>query len=120
MGEQQSALDSWTSSNESEDDSGDTEEAQSDSKAADGVRKDANELASRLERIGAYVSEDAVMDDESCPWCLHPSDEFIVKRESDDDVEGRLICDPQVSCPNCSAVIPVDAEWYQEGEKIVV
>lgn len=43
--------------------------------------------------------------DDSCPWCLAPSDDF--------DESGDT-----VSCTNCDARIPVGADWYQRGEKI--
>lgn len=42
---------------------------------------------------------------ESCPWCYTPPESF------ENGPTG-------VSCPTCSAVIPVDAAWYQDGEKV--
>lgn len=43
--------------------------------------------------------------DDSCPWCLAPADDF------------SQAVDGTVSCGNCEAVIPVDADWYQSGQK---
>lgn len=48
--------------------------------------------------------------DDSCPWCCAPADDFTTELSSDDSV----------GCGNCSARIPVDAEWYKRGEKIVL
>lgn len=50
--------------------------------------------------------------DLSCPWCLEPSDNFV--RKDDEGTLGR------VKCPNCDAVIPIEADWYLTGEKIVL
>lgn len=41
----------------------------------------------------------------SCPWCLCHERHF---REAPSGT----------GCPNCSALIPTDAEWYQRGEKV--
>lgn len=49
-----------------------------------------------------------VLTAESCPWCLYPAEQF---REYDDG---------SVGCEHCHACIPVEADWYQEGQKIVV
>lgn len=54
------------------------------------------------------LSDDATLDDTSCPWCLAPASHF------------RHLGDGRVGCGNCHAVIPTDADWYNEGEKIVV
>lgn len=53
------------------------------------------------------VSDEASWADDSCPWCLHPADEF----EHDDSGVG---------CPNCDARIPTESKWYQNGDKIIV
>lgn len=47
----------------------------------------------------------------SCPWCCTPPEKFR-KRE----VAGRTI----IGCSNCSAVIPHEAEWYLNGDKIIL
>lgn len=65
-------------------------------------------MASRLQRALQFAPEDAEpYADDSCPWCL--GTEF---RES----QASRINDP--ACVNCGARIPVDADWYQRGEKI--
>jgi hypothetical protein len=43
-----------------------------------------------------------------CPWCLSAAETF----EQYDD--GR------VGCGNCDAVIPIGADWFERGEKIIV
>lgn len=44
--------------------------------------------------------------DDSCPWCLGPASDFV------EHADGR------VGCPHCDSIIPTDAEWYQDGEKV--
>ena len=48
-------------------------------------------------------------EDDSCPWCLGPADDFreAVSPDIDDPV-----------CSHCNGIIPVNEEWYQRGEKI--
>ncbi len=43
-----------------------------------------------------------------CPWCLAPPSEFHTR-------ENAL----GVSCSRCECLLPVDAEWFQKGDKIV-
>lgn len=47
-------------------------------------------------------------DDLSCPWCCAPASEF----DCGNDLDYRP------ACSNCSAVIPVEQEWYLQGDKI--
>lgn len=47
--------------------------------------------------------------DDSCPWCLASADDFR-------DAESPDIDKPV--CNNCETVIPVDTDWYQNGEKV--
>lgn len=106
----QSALDAW--------DDGDEVDVDSEASEADVERSDSKRGRSPF--ADPALSESAVVTDESCPFCLHPSDEFEERYRTDDDVVGELLREPTVSCPNCEAAIPVDAEWYQRGEKICV
>ncbi|HET7322748.1 MAG TPA: hypothetical protein VFJ06_00265 [Halococcus sp.] len=46
--------------------------------------------------------------DGCCPWCLAASKTF----EHHED--GR------VGCENCDAVIPINENWYERGEKIII
>ena len=43
-----------------------------------------------------------------CPWCLAAPETFEHRED------GR------VRCGHCDASIPIGAEWYERGEKIVV
>jgi ribosomal protein S27AE len=43
----------------------------------------------------------------SCPWCLANPETFEQHGE-------------RPRCGHCDAAIPVNTEWYQRGEKIVV
>ena len=45
--------------------------------------------------------------DKSCPWCFAPEELFRVNHQ------GFL------GCPVCGGQIPEDAEWYQEGHKMI-
>lgn len=45
-------------------------------------------------------------DDESCPWCAAPAEGFTRNNMG------------QLACGNVGHVIPEDAEWYQNGEKV--
>lgn len=57
----------------------------------------------------SHLAPDAQpFNDESCPWCCAPPEHF------EETAEG------QVGCGHCDAIIPVDADWYQRGEKIVL
>ena len=63
-------------------------------------------------RIGALKSAPPnaePYEDDSCPWCLAPAEDF---REA----HSSQIDDPV--CSNCNARIPVHMDWYQRGEKI--
>jgi len=63
---------------------------------------------SRLQVAMRLAPDDAEpFADDSCPWCLAPADRFD---RSDGSVE----------CMNCTSRIPIDATWYQRGEKICV
>lgn len=42
----------------------------------------------------------------SCPWCFAPPEEF---RENPIG---------ETACSRCSSVIPIETEWYQNGDKI--
>lgn len=53
------------------------------------------------------LSKQATTDEPSCPWCLHPESEF-----EPSPYEGKL------TCPACHTPVPVEAEWYQRGEKV--
>jgi len=55
-------------------------------------------------------------DDLSCPWCLAPKSEFKIREMSDIDVDAES--GRQVSCGNCSAVIPIESDWYLNGVKM--
>ena len=44
----------------------------------------------------------------SCPWCCAPPSEFTVNSLG------------QTGCGHCDAVIPIDASWYHEGEKVII
>ena len=46
--------------------------------------------------------------DGCCPWCLAATNTFEHRED------GR------VRCGYCDATIPVGAEWYEQGEKIIV
>ena len=48
--------------------------------------------------------------DDSCPWCLASSDCFTTELSPGDSV----------GCGHCDASIPVDEDWYERGEKIVL
>ena len=115
----QSALSGWGA-----DESDDTEEdTDADSGQTDGSQRERDTDHSHRGRSvfeDPSISDDASLSDYSCPWCLHPADDFTVRRNSDDDVIGELPMDPQISCGNCSAVIPVHAAWYKRGEKICI
>lgn len=57
----------------------------------------------------AYEGRELAPDDPlSCPWCLAPPEEFR------DSYDGQ-----DTACGVCEALIPVGAEWYERGEKIV-
>lgn len=58
-------------------------------------------------KLQFIISDRSSLSDLSCPWCLCDGQHF------EDDGE-------QVGCPDCSAVIPTEADWYQRGEKIVI
>lgn len=67
---------------------------------------------SRFEKAMDEAPDNAEpFDDLSCPWCLGPKDDFKTE-----EVAGER----QVSCTNCSAVIPTTADWYLRGEKIAI
>ena len=109
----QSALDAWGGDSD--------EETENKSEASNGGSKTVDVESGRTGRSpysDPALSDDAVLTKESCPWCLHPSDEF--REKTNEDVRGELIHSPQISCDNCSAVIPVEEGWYQRGEKICV
>ena len=56
-----------------------------------------------------WLSDEAAPDDpESCPWCLHPH------------LTQDLNPTDSWACARCEARIPVDAGWYQRGEKVVL
>lgn len=67
----------------------------------DGVRKQKIALSEAPENAEPYA-------DDSCPFCLAPADDF-------EEAPGDL---GDVSCGNCDSIIPVDADWYQEGIKV--
>jgi hypothetical protein len=54
----------------------------------------------------------------SCPWCLASPDGFKVT--TNDDVIGKYPKPDErlVSCGNCNACIPTEADWYLRGRKI--
>lgn len=100
----QSALSAW---GDSDDESDMDEGTQSDSKAVEGGVSRQSESKGPTRLNLRVLSENATLDDDSCPWCLHPASEF-----------RDLDMNDKIGCPNCGGVIPVDAEWYQNGEKI--
>lgn len=42
----------------------------------------------------------------SCPWCLRPPRVFV------ETVAG------ETACGHCDAIIPIETDWYHQGEKI--
>ena len=46
-------------------------------------------------------------NDHSCPWCCAPPRKF--RRRYGDTV----------GCGSCDSAIPVEADWYNRGEKII-
>lgn len=110
-GDGQSALDAWTDDGDGEEESVDSEPSDSGVESSDGQRGPSPFADPRL-------SEEATVTEYSCPWCLHPADDFKT-RPRNDDVE-RSWTNPRVSCSNCDAVIPIHSTWYKRGEKVCV
>ena len=108
----QSALDAWGSSD------GDDDEEEVDSEPPETDVEPSRWSGPRSPFADPAISDDAVLTDYSCPWCLHPAEEFRLKYA--DDFIGEPMRNPLVSCGNCSACIPVETDWYQRGEKICV
>lgn len=96
----QSALSAWGDSDDS--DEGEDPQ-QSDDHSVD--FKGSYSVDKPKQALGLY--HQPVLTEDSCPWCLAPASEF---RENDNGT---------VACDNCSSAIPIEAEWYQEGKKIV-
>jgi hypothetical protein len=54
------------------------------------------------------ASADQRGGERSCPWCLAAPETFDHRE------------DGHARCGYCDAAIPVGAEWYERGEKIVI
>lgn len=106
----QSALSGWSDVDE-EDDEPDVEPTV-DTESTTSHSKDRNTGTVEIDEGRLY--HEPSLDDDSCPWCLAPSTEFY--EHNDESIVGEP---GKVCCGNCGAAIPTDAEWYQNGKKIV-
>jgi len=113
----QSALSAW-GSDESDDTDEDTEPNSDDTGGSHSPSTSDPDTRTRDPFDFPTISDDAVFTIGSCPWCLEPASKFDLKYP--DDFIGEPIRNPQVSCGNCSACIPVEQDWYQRGEKVCV
>lgn len=98
----QSSLDSWGV------EADDADETPRGNSTDDG----AQERGMRVD-VKAYqmMADDAdPFADDSCPWCCAPAHQFTRKLSSGDSF----------ACSNCEASIPVNADWYLRGEKIIL
>lgn len=96
MGQQ--SLDQWNEEGGSDD-------------STPGGRAPKTGLRSDVKSYKHYLADNAdPFADDSCPWCCAPAHQFTQKLSSGDSW----------GCKNCSASIPVDADWYQRGEKIIL
>jgi hypothetical protein len=113
----QSALSAW--GGDESDDTDEVEESNSDQ--TDGSQRgysDEPDTRTRDPFDFPTISDEAVFTVSSCPWCLHPASDF--RLQYPDDSIGEVMRNPLVSCGNCSACIPVEEDWYRNGEKICV
>lgn len=108
----QSALSAWGDSGDEDDVDDDTDVSgdttntdQSSTHSTDSTGR--NTGYNRGKDLTLY--DDPSLDDDSCPWCLAPSSEF---RDNDHN--------DKIGCSNCGGVIPVDADWYQDGRKQIL
>lgn len=92
--------------------SGDESDEQTDAAAAESTSS-ASAVSASTETDGSngyarLAPPEQRGGDGCCPWCLASPETFV---EHDDG---------SVGCGYCSVSIPVGAEWYERGEKIVV
>lgn len=80
-----------------------TGDSDSDDEIQTGPRKDVQALKKMPENAEPWATL-------SCPWCCAPEEDLTTELSEDDSV----------GCSNCEASIPVDAEWYLNGEKVIV
>jgi hypothetical protein len=83
-------------------------EQKSTQKPTDAGKKTTKQKSQLFTTESALAPPEQRGGDGCCPWCLSGTGIF----EHHED--GR------VGCGNCDAVIPIDADWYERGEKIVI